>query len=184
MVGRVGAGAGGKVGRETHRSREVPGSCLVVRLTPTKPDPCLSGERAGVYLGIKAGEFAYDIPHSKLQQTGNPLTGEQRKQTARPKDSQLIFRRSALEGAAAAPFAWVSCPRTVLVVEPERGGAGVWLPSSAAAGVPAVPRLTCGCWAPRVSFHHSQHRLVFGEAQGQCCRCSRQRVRTHRQDEF
>lgn len=33
----------------------------------------------------------------------------------------------------AAPVPWVSCPRTVLLVEPERGGA--------AAGVPAVPHL-------------------------------------------
>lgn len=79
MGGHVGPGAGGEAGREAHGSGEVPGSCLVVKLVASQTHPSLSGERAAVYLGIEAGELVYDIPHPKLQQTGNPLTGEQRK---------------------------------------------------------------------------------------------------------
>lgn len=79
MGGCVGARAGGEAGREMHGSRQIPGSRPVIKLVPSKTDAWLSWERAGVYLGIKAGELVYEIPHPKLQQTGNPLFREQRK---------------------------------------------------------------------------------------------------------
>lgn len=54
----------------------------------------------------------------------------------------------------AAPVPWVSCPRTVLLVEPERGGD--------TAGVPAVPHLPGAVGHPGGSFPHPQPECFLG----------------------
>lgn len=54
MGGRAGAGAGGIAGREADGSTEIPGSCLVVRLMPSKADPRPSREKSGCLLRNKS----------------------------------------------------------------------------------------------------------------------------------
>lgn len=78
--------------QERRHPRQLPDG---VSLSPSET----IGASAGVYLGIKAGELVYDIPHPKLQESHWPET----KETTSPSQRQP-------------PCLWEPrCPRTVPV---------------------------------------------------------------------